>query len=215
MSVQFKGLADGADCNLDGASAHSIALATGASMDIFGKGGDEFDSVVGGDVGEHGVHVTEGFDKLFPMAPVMLPFCVRRRHDASINASPFSSEKTHEAILLLRWKPCHEQFCSGKEELKVSKKSLSEMANVWLVAMLRWKVRDAVSAIVLSTPAMDREVSRDTSLTWMHMVSARMRWPVIGEHDALSLLVQLTVGVLSHHAAMCTCHRGMRCSRLM
>ena len=84
-----------------------------------------------------------------------------------------------------------------------------------MVAVLRWKVRDAVSAIVLLTPAMDREVSGDASLTWMHMASARVRWPVIGEHDALSLLVQLTVGVLSHHAATCTCHRGMRCSRLM
>ena len=109
---------------------HSIALAAGASMDIFGKGSDEFDSVIGGDIGEHGVHIMEGFDKLFLMALVMLPFHVRCCHDASIDASPFSSEKTCEAILLLRRKPCHEQFCSGKEELKVCKKSLSEMVNV-------------------------------------------------------------------------------------
>ena len=215
MSVQFKGLSDGTDCDLDGASVHSIALATGASMDIFGKGGDEFDSVIGGDVGEHGVHVMEGFDELFPMVPVMLPFHVRCRHNASIDTLPFSSEKTCEAILLLRRKPHHKQFCSGKEELKVSKKSLSEMTNVWLVAMLQWKVHDAMSAIVLLTPAMDREVSGDALLTWMCMVSACMRRPAIGECDVLSLLVQLTVGVLSHHAATCTCCRGTRCSRLM
>ena len=113
MSIQVKCLADGADGNLDGASRHSVALATGASMDIFGKGGDEFDLVIGGDIGEHGVHIMVGFDELFPMAPVTLPFRMRCHHDTSIDASPFSSEKTHEVILLLRWKPCHEQ-CSGR-----------------------------------------------------------------------------------------------------
>ena len=194
---------------------HWITLAACASMDIFSKGGDEFNSVISGDIGEHGVHVMEGFDELFPMVPVMLPFSMRCHHDTSIDALPFSSEKMHEAILLLRQKPCHEQFCNGKEELKVSKKLLSEMTNVWLVAMLRWKVCDAVSAIVLLIPAMDREVSRDTSLTWMCMASTCVRQPAIGECDALSLLVQLTVGVLSHHAATCSCHRGTRCSRLM
>ena len=180
----------------------------------FSKGGDELNAVIKGDICEHGVHVTERFEELFPMVSTALPFHVRHHHDASIDALPFSSEKTHEAILLFRWKPCHEQFCSGKDELNVSKISVSEMTNVWSVAVLRWKVHDAVSAIVLLTPAIDRDVSRDASLTWMRIARACVRWPAIGERDTLSLLVQLTVGVLSHQAVMWTCHSGTRCSRL-
>ena len=78
---------------------------------------------------KHGVHVMERFDGAFPMLPVALPFCVRHHHDASINALPFSSEKMHEVILVLQWKPCHEQFCNGKEELKRSK-NLSSVKKV-------------------------------------------------------------------------------------
>ena len=213
MSVQFKGLSNGTDCDLDSASMHSIALATGAGMDIFSKGGDEFNSVISGDIGEHGVHVMEGFDELFPMVPVMLPFSMRCHHDTSIDALPFSSEKMHEAILLLRQKPCHEQFCNGKEELNVSKSSSSWMLKVWSVAVLQWKVREAVSAMVLSTPAMDNEVRGDASLMWMRIAKALVRRPAMGEREALSLFVQLTVGMLSHQAATWTWRSGVRCSR--
>ena len=75
MSIQLKGLANGA--YLDDASVDVIALAAGTSMDVFGKGGDEFDLVISGDVGKHGVHVMEGFDEAFPMVPIVLPFHVR------------------------------------------------------------------------------------------------------------------------------------------
>ena len=100
----------------------------------------------------------ERFDELFPMVPILLLFHVRCCHDASVDTLPFSSEKMCEAILLFRQKPCHEQFCSGKDELNESKNSVSEMMNVWSVAMLQWKVHNAMSAIVLSTPAMDRDM---------------------------------------------------------
>ena len=139
---------------------------------MLSKGCEEFNAVVGGDSDELGVHVMERFDESFPMVPVVLPFLVSRRHDASIGASPFSSEKTQEASLLLKWKPCHEQFCSGKDELNVSKNSSSGMLKVRSVAVLRWKVQEAVSAMVLLTPAMDYDVSGEASLTWMRIARA-------------------------------------------
>ena len=107
MAIQFKGLADGTDCNLDSACLNLLALPTGARADMLSEGCDEFDVVIGGDGGELGVHIMERFDEVFPMVPVALPFLVRCCHDASIDASPLSSEKTREASLLLNWKPCH------------------------------------------------------------------------------------------------------------
>ena len=74
---------------------------------------------------------------------------------------------------------------------------------------------NAMLAMVLLTPVMDRDVSGDASLTWMHIARAHVRQPAIGEHDALSLLVQLMVGVLSHQAVMWMCHSGVICSRMM
>ena len=108
-----------------------------------------------------------------------------------------------ETSLLLKRQPCHEQFCRGnKEELKVSKNSSSGMVKVSSVAVLQWNVCDAVSAMVLSTPAMDNDVRGEASFTWMHMARALVRQPAIGDQEVLSLFVQLTVGVLSHQAAM-------------
>ena len=66
------------------------------------------------------------------------------------------------------------------------------------MAVLQWKVRKAVSAMVLLTPTMDNSMSGEASLMWMHIARALIRRPVIGEWEALSLFVQLTVGVLSH-----------------
>ena len=129
-SIQFESLADGTDHDLDGACLNLDALATGTSVDMLSKGCEELDAVMGGDGGELGVHIMEGFNESFPMVLVALPFLVRHHHDASIDASPFSLEKMQEASLLLRWKPCHEQFCSGKDELKVSKNSSSGMLKV-------------------------------------------------------------------------------------
>ena len=87
------------------------------------------------------------------------------------------------------------------------------MLKVLSVAMLRWKVRKAVSAMVLSMPAMDNEVSGDASLTWMCIAKALVRQPAMGERVARSLFVQLTVGVLSHQAATWMWHSGASCSR--
>ena len=93
-SIQFKGLANGTDRDLDGACLKLGALATGASADMLSKGREEFDAVGCGDGGEHGVHATEGLNELFPMVPIALPFLVRCCHDASVDALPFSLEKT-------------------------------------------------------------------------------------------------------------------------
>ena len=72
------------------------------------------------------------------------------------------------------------------------------MLKVRSVAVLWWKVCNAVSAMVLLTPAMDNDVSGEASLMWMHIARALVRCPAIGEWEALSLFIQLTVGVLSH-----------------
>ena len=58
------------------------------------EGGEEFNAVKCGDGGEHGVHAMERFDESFPMVPIALSFLVRCCHNASIDASPFSLEKT-------------------------------------------------------------------------------------------------------------------------
>ena len=88
------------------------------------------------------------------------------------------------------------------------------MLKVLSMAVLWWKVPEAVSAMVLSRPAMDNKVSGDASLTWMCMAKALVRWPAMGEWVALSLFVQLMVGVLSHQVAMWMCQSGMSCLRM-
>ena len=98
---------------------------------MLSKGSEEFDAVEHGDGGEHGVHATERINELFPIVPVAPPFLVSHHHNASIDVLPFSSEQTQETSLLLRQKPCHEQFCSGKEKLNVSKNLLLVMLKVF------------------------------------------------------------------------------------
>ena len=87
------------------------------------------------------------------------------------------------------------------------------MLKVLFMAMLQWKVHEAVSAMMLLMPAMDNEVSGDASLTWMHIAKALVRRPAMGERVALSLFVQLMVGVLSDQAVMWMCWSGVSCSR--
>ena len=70
-----------------------------------------------------------------------------------------------------------------------------------------------MSAILLSTLAMEWEMSGDASLTCMRMARACISHPAMGERDVLSLFVHATVGVLSHQAATWMCHRVARCSR--
>ena len=64
MSVHFESLADGTDSDLDSASTDLLALTAVTMVDIFGKCGEELDSLCCGDVGEVGVHVTEGSDEV-------------------------------------------------------------------------------------------------------------------------------------------------------
>ena len=148
------------------------------------------------------------------MLPIMLPFFVIRCHDASDNAFPLSSEKTSKVILELRQKLHQELSCRGKVELNKCKKSSSGRVNISLVAVLRWKVHEAMSAILLSMPVMEWETSSDASFMRMRMAKARISCPVMGERDALSLFVHDTVGVLLHHAATWMCHRIARCSQM-
>ena len=64
------------------------------------------------------------------MLPITLPFFVIRRHDASVDALPLSSEKTSEVSLELRRKLRQELSCKGKVELNKCKKSSSGRVNV-------------------------------------------------------------------------------------
>jgi hypothetical protein len=66
-------------------------------------------------------------------------------------------------------------------------------------------VREDMSAIRLSIPVIETETSGEASFSWMRSAKARVRLPATIDRDGLSLSVQLTVGVLSHHAATCTC----------
>lgn len=156
--------------------------------------------------------MTKGLDEAEPMVPIAEPFFVSCRHDASVDGAPLSSEKIFEASLLLKRKLRHEVACKGKAEAKVCKKSSSEIAKVLVLAVVRLKVRDAMSAMVLWVPAMETEMSGDASFVWIRMANARVRRPATREREERSLLVQLTVGVLSHQAATCVCRRGATCS---
>ena len=147
------------------------------------------------------------------MAPIALPLAVIRRHDPSVDASPLSSQQIRERSLLLSRKTRQESPCKGKEAEKDCKNSSSVIVKVLGAAEWRLKVRDAMSAILLSTPAMDTEINGDASFAWMRNARARTSRPATREREELSLLVQLTVGVLSHHAATWTWRRETRCSR--
>ena len=71
-----------------------------------------------------------------------------------------------------------------------------------------------MSAIWLFAPAID-VVSKSVDL-WVCCLSARARrrWPAVVDFEALSLVAQATVGVLSQKRAMCLCFRlvGEICS---
>jgi hypothetical protein len=72
------------------------------------------------------------------------------------------------------------------------------------MAELRLKVREDMSAIRLSIPEIETKTSGEASFSWMRSAKARVRRPAMIDRNELSLFVQLTVGVLSHHAATCT-----------
>jgi hypothetical protein len=58
---------------------------------------------------------------------------------------------------------------------KECKNSLSEIWKVSAIAECLWKVWDAVSAIVLSVPAMETDTRSDASLAWMRIARAWVR----------------------------------------
>ena len=101
------GSADGADGDLYGAGSDLLSFAAVPTMYVFGKSGDEFNLLDGGDRGEHGVHVMERCNEVCPMVLIALSFFVIHCHDASVNALPLSLEKTSKVSLELRWKLCH------------------------------------------------------------------------------------------------------------
>jgi hypothetical protein len=164
--------------------------------DPLSKCGEKFDLLGCWQRGEHGVHTSERLEEVAPMFLIALPFSMICLHNPSVDVSPLSLEKTREASLLLNRKTRHELCWSGS----------SEMWNVFEVAEFWLKVRDAVSAIVFLVPAMETDTRGEASL-------ARVRRPATLDREELSLLVQLTVGVLSHHAATWTWRSATTCSR--
>ena len=181
----------------------------------FSESCEEFNTFKVWHIGEHFVHSSEPSDECLPMFPIALPLAVIRFHDPSVDVVPLSSEKISEASLLLRRKTLQEAFCSGKAAAKDCKNSVSEIWNVCCVALCLLNVREDMSAMRLSMPAIETEIEGEASLTWMRMARALVRRPAMTEREELSLFVQLTVGVLSHHAATCTCFKETRCSKTM
>jgi hypothetical protein len=99
------------------------------------------------------------------MAPIALPLAVIRRHDPSVDVSPLSSEQIRERSLVLNRKTRQEASCKGKAVENECKNVSSVIRNVSGAAEWRLKVRDAMSAILLLTPAMETEMSGEASLT--------------------------------------------------
>jgi hypothetical protein len=146
------------------------------------------------------------------MRPIADPFRVIRSHDPSVDVVPRSSEKIRELSLSLKRKMLHEPFCRGKVLANVCKNSVSEMVNVAAATECLLKVREATSAIRFLMPAMEMEIRGEASLACMRIANARARRPATADLEELSLFVQLTVGVLSHHAATWTCFSSTKCS---
>ena len=87
------------------------------------------------------------------------------------------------------------------------------MANVSPEAWRLLKNRDATSAMIFFTPAIDQVIRGDAWLICKRIARARTSRAATMDLDELILLAQLTVGVLSHHAAAWESFSGARCSR--
>lgn len=148
-----------------GASADSSATAVVTAPDPFSNCSEQFDAFGCWDCGEQGVHASKGFDEVSPMVPIALPLTVIRRHDPSVDASPLSSEQTREMSLSLNRKTRQELFCRGKVEENNCKNSVSDIWKVLSVTEWQLKVRDAISAILLSVPVMETDTRGEASLT--------------------------------------------------
>ena len=80
------------------------------------------------------------------------------------------------------------------------------------VLLLGPKERDATSAILFSMPAIDTVTRGEASLTLMRIMRARTRRCPIFDLLEVMRRAQLTVDVLSHQAATCSCFRSTRSS---
>lgn len=101
----------------------------------------------------------------------------------------------------------HELSCRGNVVEKNCKNSVLGFLKVAVVAEVVLNVLEAMSAIWLSTLAMDTKISGEASwFAWRHKAKVHVCHPATRDLEDKSLLVQLTpVGMLSHHAAMWTC----------
>jgi len=144
------------------------------------------------------------------MCPIVAPFFVIRSHDSILDGLCCSLEITSEQTLFGSRNIVQEAFCGrGKRRENSCKKMSSSAVSNTSVA---WepKAHDAMSAMTFSVPAMDTVINGDASFTWMWRDRARMSRAATHDLDELSLFAQLTVGVLSHHAATCTCLSSVR-----
>ncbi len=91
-------------------------------------------------------------------------------------------------------------------------KNVSSIVNVLPSAFCWLNIRDAVSAMTFKIPEIDHMMSGEAWLVCSCNTRAQTSLAVTMDLDELSLLAQLTVGVLLHHAAVCTNLSRVRCS---
>jgi hypothetical protein len=145
----------------------------------------------------------EGLDELGPMTPIALPLLGIRSHDPSVDVIPRSSEKISILSFVLNRNIFQELACGwGNLELNMCKNFSSDTWNVSPEAFCLLKIREAVSAILLRTPAIDHVCNGDAWFVCSLTANARTSRAATIDLDELILLAQLTVGVLSHHAAV-------------
>ena len=136
------------------------------------------------------------------MVPILAPFTVIRSHDAGINGVDASAEHTNDVSLLAGVNRCHDSPCGrGKAEEKLVRKVKLSMPKCAAVARLP-KEREATSAMPLSIPRMEAAMSGEARVAAWRMARARMSCAPMMLLEEDIFLVQLTVGVLSHHKAM-------------
>jgi hypothetical protein len=130
-------------------------------------------------------------------------------------AHPRSSEKTKELSLVLSWNSSQESSWSrGNWVLKEFKKEGLEEAKVAAEALPAGsKECEATSAMSFRQPWIETATSGEASLTLLLIMRARTRqWPMRERLDVIRR-AQLTVEVLSHHAATCSFLRRTSISR--
>jgi hypothetical protein len=124
-------------------------------------------------------------------------------NDPSINVILCSSEKISILSFVLNRNIFQEFACGwGDLELNVCKNFSSDTWNVSPEACCLLKIREAVLAILLRTPAINHVCNGDAWFLCSLTANARTSHAATFDLDELILLAQPTVGVLSHHAAV-------------